>query len=108
MKVKIIKQIIQNSPEKFHDSVSSKDTNFVLHLSNEVKCVNLTTISEFQKNHLFPNSRNQRSQHLDQMAVFILDATNLILEMKKLYVFLITIYMTQELQNYHKLPYKHC
>lgn len=69
MKLKIIKQIIQNSPEKFHNSVTSNDTNFVLHLSNKVKRVNLTTKSEFQKNHLFPNSRNQRSRHLDQLAI---------------------------------------
>lgn len=49
MKLKIIKQIIQNSPEKFHNSVTSNDTNFVLHLSNKVKRVHLTTKSEFQK-----------------------------------------------------------
>lgn len=49
MKLKIIKQIIQNSPEKFHNSVTSNDTNFVLRLSNKVKRVNLTTKSEFQK-----------------------------------------------------------
>lgn len=49
MKLKIIKQIIQNSPEKFHNSVTSNYNNFVLHLSNKVKRVNLTTISELQK-----------------------------------------------------------
>lgn len=48
MKLKIIKQIIQNSSEKFHNCAISNDTNFVLHLSNEVKHVNLTTKSELQ------------------------------------------------------------
>lgn len=49
MKLKIIKKIIQNSPEKFHNSETSNDTNFVLHLSNKVKHVNLTTKSELQR-----------------------------------------------------------
>lgn len=48
MTLNIIKQIIQNPPEKLQNYETS-NTNFVLHLNNEVICVNLTTKSEFQK-----------------------------------------------------------
>lgn len=62
------KKIIQNSPEKFHNSRTSGHTNFVLHQS-KVKPVNAITKSEFQEVTVFANPKNQRSQHLEQLAI---------------------------------------